>query len=939
MNLLHPIPPPKRRYPALLAAVAIPALLSAQVSLYQFSQSVEPYTEITAADGGYSLGVPTFWPPLYNQRAWVNTPFFEPNGQVASYLNPAIGPGYPIGFDFAFNGDVFDVIGVSHSGWISFGKSSDGDQAVWIYAIDHPHGMPFVQYYGGPAEPYKRNRVAGWGNGSLYMQDMSSYVPPGPITSLRIATIGTAPNRVCVIQWKDFLNAYPPSSSRINFQIRLNEADNSVEVRYGTIIVSTIQNAEVQVGLGGQVPEDFNSRKTVYEEPAFLYDWNFTVAGTLNTDACFATAEQTGHPNGSGIPPANGLNFKWTPDVCPPPVWPLTIDQLSFDSGHASWQPTAAGEYEYFVTDTNDLNGPEIASGTTTDPEAYFFGLNASTTYYVFVRSMCGGEPGTWSLATVFETLGGGMVVCDGSVMTENYCSKQYNTKEWLYISADGSPLKIEFLSGYVSGPLFQVWNGTSDAGTPAPAMNGDLTGYEFNSGSSIFIRLVTDAGACEAQSWYLPLQWRVGCKNCQDPLVSFTVQEDCDNLQYYVNANIFNLGSSSSLVLNNNLGVPSTTVSSTGNHLAGPFPAGQSVIVTAQNPDNQMCYAASASLLNAPCAVQDCGPTTYTYCYADNETSQWAYQGESGQEIGIRFIRGTVGLGDDFFVYNGLDIDNLVPTEITAGYQTAMANKLFTSAPPSTDHAIVMELVADGAVSCITEDPLFGAATEWEYVVACYDGCTQPQATFSTACVSTTQYEVVVNITNIGSTGSAQITNNGGAATVAATAAGTYTVGPFNAGTPVTVEVEGASVLCTWTSPALVQDDCSGWEPQVDCEGTPGGSALPGTPCTTPQGEPGVWNDNCECMGPDGIAEGSMGTLHLFPNPSTGRFTIELPADLHGTASLRVTDVSGRIVARQDLIGTGITAVQLPELPNGLYALALESNRKVLNGTIIIQH
>ncbi|MCL4283442.1 MAG: T9SS type A sorting domain-containing protein, partial [Flavobacteriales bacterium] len=57
------------------------------------------------------------------------------------------------------------------------------------------------------------------------------------------------------------------------------------------------------------------------------------------------------------------------------------------------------------------------------------------------------------------------------------------------------------------------------------------------------------------------------------------------------------------------------------------------------------------------------------------------------------------------------------------------------------------------------------------------------------------------------------------------------------------------------------------------------------------------------------------------------------------GTASLRVTDVSGRIVARQDLIGTGITEVQLPELPNGLYALALESNRKVLNGTIIIQH
>ncbi len=927
---------------AALSAIAAPTLLWAQVSLYQFSESNQPYTEITAAEAAFSLGVPTYWPPQHNLIAWVNNEFFGAAGQVTNggYLSGVYGPGYPIGFNFTYNGDVFDRIGVAHGGWISLGKSSDGNQAVWCYTADHPHGYPFVQSIGGPDVPYKRNRVAGFATSQLRMQDMSPLIPPGPVSSLLIGTIGTAPNRTCVIQYKDFRASYSPSTTLINFQIRLNEADNSVEVRYGNCIFGYQAGGGVQVGLGGSIPEDFNSRMTVYEQPAFLYDWNQTVAGILNTDYCTATAEETGHPNGSGIPPANGLNFKWTPDVCPPPVWPLTIDQLSFDSGHASWQPTAAGEYEYYLTDTNYVGGPEIASGTTTDPEAYLFGLEASTTYYLFVRSICGGSPGAWSLATTMETLGGGMVTCDGTVMLEDYCSKQNDVKEWLYISTDGSPLKIEFLGGFVGSSgteSFQVWDGTSDAGVPAPAMAGNLTGYMFTASSgSIFIRLVTDNGACEAQPWYLPVQWRVGCKNCQDPLVSaFSVVEDCANLQYSVEVNIFNLGSSSTVSLDNDLGVASTTVSTTGTHTVGPFPAGQTVVVTVQNTDNLMCYSASTPLINAPCAVQDCGPTYYTYCYTDNENSQWAYQGENDQEIGIRFIRGSVGLGDHLYSYNGLDIDNLPFTDNTGG----LANKLITSGTPSADHAVVLALQADNAVSCAIEDPLFGASAEWEYVVACYDGCTQPQASFSTACVSTTQYEVVVNITNIGSTGSAQITNNGGAATVAATAAGTYTVGPFNAGTPVTVEVEGASVLCTWTSPALVQDDCSGWEPQVDCEGTPGGSALPGTPCTTPQGETGVWNDNCECMGPDGIAEGSMGTLHLFPNPSTGRFTIELPADLHGTASLRVTDVSGRIVARQDLIGTGITEVQLPELPNGLYALALESNRKVLNGTIIIQH
>ncbi len=246
MNIL----PNLRAGLAAVATLAVPALMLAQVSLYEFSQTTQPYTEITAANGGYSLGSPTWWPPVYNMRGFV-----DPNntdGTVTnSYLNGAVGPGFPIGFDLTFNGDVFDRIGISNSGWISFGKSSDANQAVWVYGIDHPHGRPFVQYIGLPAETYKRNRVAGWGSGGLWMQDMTPQMPPGPISSLRIATIGTAPNRVCVIQYKDFLQAYPPSASRINFQIRLNESDNSVDVRYGEIIVSYLAS-DVQVGLGGR---------------------------------------------------------------------------------------------------------------------------------------------------------------------------------------------------------------------------------------------------------------------------------------------------------------------------------------------------------------------------------------------------------------------------------------------------------------------------------------------------------------------------------------------------------------------------------------------------------------------------------------------------------------------------------------------------------------
>jgi hypothetical protein len=881
-----------------LAALAAPALIWAQVSIYSFEQSVQPYTEITAADGGYSMGTPVWWPPYHNMRAFVDPNY--PDGVITNggYLSPAVGPGYPIGFDFTFNGEVFDRVGISHGGWISFGKSSDGAQAVWCYTADHPHGRPFVQYFGGPSVPYKRNRVAGFATAQLRMQDMTSQDPPGPLSSLRLATIGTAPNRVCVIQWKDFRASYSPSPTLINFQIRLNEADNSVEVRYGNMVFAFEPGGDTQVGLGGQVPEDFNSRTILYQEPAFLYDWNSTTAGTANTDGCLATTEEFGHPNGSGVPPEEGLNFKWTPPVCAPPAWPLTLSDISFDYATAQWMPTSAGEYEYFVSTADSLTGEEIASGTTTDPEASIFGLTASTTYYIWVRSICDGEPGTWSTATAFETLGGGYVTCDGTVLTENYCSKQFDTKEWLYVSSDGSPLKIEFLDGLVGNvgtESFQVWDGTSDAGVAAPPMTGDLTGYEFTATSgAIFIRLVTDAGACEAQPWYLPLQWRVGCKNCTDPLANFSVVEDCANQQYSVEVNIFNLGSSTSVSLENNLGVPPVTVSSTGTHMAGPFPAGQSVVVTVQNPDNPMCYSASTPLINAPCAIQDCGPTNYTYCYGDNESSQWAYQGEDDQEIGIRFTGGSVGMGDVLRSYNGLDIDNLTPTNHSGG----LTNLLITSAAPSTDHAVVLALQSDNAVSCADADTLFGSSAEWAYVVACYDGCTQPQASFTGNCLSQTQFEVNVNITNIGSAGTATITNDGGAPTVTANAPGGYTVGPFTVGTPVTLEVEGASVLCSWTSPAI-DPDCSNV----------------------------------------GIAESAAMQLGIIPNPSNGAFRVVFPSGMTGLTEMKVADLAGRTIYREIVKAEGSTLLDLGELPNGLYILSAQDQTRHITSTISIQH
>ncbi|MFT3886195.1 MAG: T9SS type A sorting domain-containing protein [Flavobacteriales bacterium] len=882
-----------------VATLAAPAMLWAQVSLYNYSESVETYTEVTAEEASYSLGVATWWPPLHNLRAWANNEFFAPDGQVTNggYLGPAIGPGYPIGFNFTYNGDVFDRIGVANGGWISFGKSSDGNRSVVIFTSDHPAGRPLSQSYWPTPSPldhaYQRDRIAGWGAANLYMRDHSQQDPPGTISSLRIATIGAAPNRVCVIQWKDYLDAYPPSDSRLNFQIRLYETTNVVEVRFGPTVWKDM-SASVQIGLGGRTSEDFNNRKTVYEQPAFLYDWNITAAGTQNTDACLASSEQPGHPNGSGIPPVVGRTFKWTPPACPPPAWPVTVGEITFRSGVAQWEPTPAGEYEYFVSAQNSITGTEAASGTTTDPEAVIEGLSPMTTYYVFVRGICDGEPGTWSLGTPFRTLGGGLVVCDGTTLQEDYCSHQNDVVGWLYASPDGSPLKIEFQGGLAGLPL-KIWNGGGPNGNADLELSGDVTGQSFLASSGkIYIQLTTDNGSCETQDWYYRFKWRVGCKNCTDPLVQYSVGEvDCAAQQYYVNASVFMLGSSSTLVLENSLGLPPMTVNTTGMHAVGPFPAGDPVIITAQNPDNAMCYTPSAEQVNEPCAVVDCGPTRYTRCLRPSEVHDWLLQGD-GRPISVRFLPAYFGWNASVVVYDGGD-DTAPPHSLsTGGFWGGTNNEVFTSTNP--EHQLLVHVVAstysDYACSAGNGAPL-------DFVVGCVEACDQPKVTFSYAdCTVPTSFSVLVNVTDLGSGGSVTLSNDGGAPAVVASTTGTYTVGPFTSGDTVTVNVEGANTICTWTSSKLTKD--------------------------------------CRDMG---IGDASMRPVSLYPNPNDGRFTLELPQEMTGSTQLQVLDLTGRSVIQQRVSGTGRVSVELSELPNGLYTVVLRNNERTATGRISIQH
>ncbi|WP_168026834.1 T9SS-dependent choice-of-anchor J family protein [Ignavibacterium album] len=240
--------------------------LYAQVSSMQFSSSSGTYTEIT---GGTLLGSAT------SDDQYFVDPAIPLGGTTKT------GPGFPIGFDFVINGNTFDRFGINNNGWISFGKSAltpsvDMNTTSAYTPLSSTTAIT-------PAE--LRTRVAGLG------RDLQAQTG----AELRFELIGTAPNRTLVIQWKGY-RKFGATGDNYNFQIRINETSNTVEVVYGTMTNNTTSTT-VQVGIGGSSASDFNNRTTTT-------DWTASTAGATNSATM--TLSNT-------VFPPVGLTYQWQP--------------------------------------------------------------------------------------------------------------------------------------------------------------------------------------------------------------------------------------------------------------------------------------------------------------------------------------------------------------------------------------------------------------------------------------------------------------------------------------------------------------------------------------------------------------------------------------------------------------------------------------------------
>jgi hypothetical protein len=130
-----------------------------------------------------------------------------------------------IGFTFSYNGTDFTQFILSTNGFIKLGNTP----------LSNPADVsPLFS-----ADPADANIIAALSNIDLYGAADQAATP----TSYQVATTGTAPNRICTIQFKnlrDYATATVPAQfATMQFQIRLFEGTNNVELVYGTWTATT----------------------------------------------------------------------------------------------------------------------------------------------------------------------------------------------------------------------------------------------------------------------------------------------------------------------------------------------------------------------------------------------------------------------------------------------------------------------------------------------------------------------------------------------------------------------------------------------------------------------------------------------------------------------------------------------------------------------------
>ncbi len=296
-------------------------------------------------------------------------------------------------FTFYFSGVARNKCYISSNGFIAFGIPPD--TSVYM-----PLSAPMTGATGA---------IAAWGHNinSVFNISSGNNTYTGQISW---DSLGTAPNRRIVFEWKAFRPTQTSSTTDaylFDFQIILEETTNKVSVCYGGLlgyaVGSTLYTGGAQIGLRGITNSDYNNRAN-----SLSTAFTSSAAGTSNlSNQVFNTSTTL-----AGMP-SSGLTYSWTPASC---LSPLNVTASALvTTATLNWTaqaPAPASGYKYEVRASGAAGSGSVglaASGVTAAgiTNAAVTGLSASSVYTVYVQANCGPTAGlsSWSSGYSFSTL------------------------------------------------------------------------------------------------------------------------------------------------------------------------------------------------------------------------------------------------------------------------------------------------------------------------------------------------------------------------------------------------------------------------------------------------------------------------------------------------------------------------------------------------------
>jgi hypothetical protein len=281
-----------------------------------------------------------------------------------------------IGFTFKFNGTDFTQFVANSNGHIRLGSTATTSSYAPISTTGNTNAIAAVARDGAST------------GGVIH------------------TTTGSAPNRVCVIQYTGYRLLYSATTAIVSFQIRLYETTNVVEIIYtGASGNATTRSSEIGLR-GGSDAADFKNCT------GSVANWDGLAAGTANGNTVAYGSSQ----NATRSMPSNGRILRWTPLTasCPTNPSPATSGTGVAQLPTLSWTAGAnSSTYDVYLSTNQTLVNNQDASvrvatsqaATTYSPAA----LTASTVYYwrVVPKSVHGMSPSgctTWSFTTTAPT-------------------------------------------------------------------------------------------------------------------------------------------------------------------------------------------------------------------------------------------------------------------------------------------------------------------------------------------------------------------------------------------------------------------------------------------------------------------------------------------------------------------------------------------------------